>query len=176
MPRPCKRFPAGLKATGARNARLGSYMVRLRRAWPYRSPKIAVSEKLGARGPRYRPGRPETYSLRSELQIHRTKKTIGQQKRLPLTHKMLAETSRNRWSSNSVPVSSRKSLVNDTNTRPRESRQSLALGKKQNCLRRIHGYGEGGAPGYQSSLIEHCAVIFGFPSGLAAGRGFKCEF
>ena len=48
-------------------------MVRLRRAWPYRSLKIAVSEKLGARGPRYRPGRPETYSLRSELQIHRTK-------------------------------------------------------------------------------------------------------
>ena len=38
-------------------------MVRLRRAWPHRSLKIAVSEKLGARGPRYRPGRPETYSL-----------------------------------------------------------------------------------------------------------------
>ena len=69
-----------------------------------------------------------------------------------------------------------RKVWNDTNTRPRESRKSLALGKKQNCLRRIHGYGEGGAPGYQSSLIEHCTVIFGFPSGLAAGRGFKCEF
>ena len=59
--------------TEARNARLVSYMVCLR-AWPHRSQKIALSEKLGARGPRYRPGHPETYSLRSELQIHRTKK------------------------------------------------------------------------------------------------------
>ena len=47
----------------------------------------------------------------SEASLKYTEReTIGQQKRLPLTHKMFAERSGNRWSSNSGPVSSRKSL------------------------------------------------------------------